>query len=368
MNKFKKETFVSQRFDKKTNKWRFQVRIKDMNIDKSFTETKYGSARRAYDEAVRFKNECLANNSKVHKTNQTITIEELFQKSYDILPVREETKRKQYYYFAKHKFYPKKRLQDITKADIVSCLNEMITDYSDDTIKRIYNIWKRIFKTAIILEYINYDLTLGIIKPKSQKLAKPQRKVITDRSTLNKLEECIINSFGPTEARSVVMALELMWHTGLRPAECFALNKEDIQGGYINVNKELGSSMSGSGELLDANFNVIRACKTETSIRKIPISTELQKKLDMYDVAGDILFPDEHGKYFSVGTLGVRLKRFGIPFNMYQLRHTVATNLIMNTNIDDRTISEILGHKNLNMSIYYARSNDEEKKKALEQI
>lgn len=366
MNKFKKETFVSQRVEK--GKWRFQVRIKDLNVDKSFAESKYGSARRAYDEAVRFKNECLANNSKVHKTNHQVTIEEVFNETFDLLPLREETKRKHILYFRKHQFYPNKRIDMLTKADIVASLNEMIESYSDDAIGRVFSIWKRIIKTANLKEYIMHDLTLGIIVPKSTKIPRPKREVTTERSTLDKVEEYIIANFDERDAQSVVMALETMWYTGLRPAECFALSPKDITDGYIDVNKELGSSIAQSGDIVSANFNVIRQCKTETSIRKVPIPKALQIMFDEYKGEGKILFPNKYGKYFSVTELGNRLRKSALPFNMYRLRHTVATNLVLNTNADDRTIIEILGHKNFNMSVYYARSNDDKKKEALEQI
>ena len=164
------------------------------------------------------------------------------------------------------------------------------------------------------------------------------------------------------------MALELMWHTGLRPAECFALSKEDIKNGFVTVNKELGSDIADDSIKIDRdNINIIRKCKTEASIRKVPISDELQKLLDGYEVEGDILFPTKKGQYFNVANLGGRFRNLEIPFNMYQLRHTVATKLITN-NIDQRTIIEILGHENIDMSVYYARSNDELKKEALRTI
>lgn len=368
MNKFKKESFISQRYFEDTGKWKFVVRITDLGVDKTFSETKYGSARRAYDEAVRYRNECQLNYSMAHKTNQKVTLQEVFDESFDIIPLREETKRKHILYFNKYVVNKNKKMVDVTKTDIVQCLNSMIEECSDDTIKRMLSIWKRIYKTALIQDYIQHDATLGIVPPKSQAIVKPHKKVITDRETLDKIEKCIDEAFPKDEAKSVIMALETMWFTGLRPAECFALAPEDIKDGFISVTKELGSSLASSGDLLKVNFNNIRSCKTEASVRKIPIPNALQKLFNNYTSYGDILFPNRYGKYFSVSELGNRLRLFKIPFNMYQLRHTVATGLIMNTDIDKRSIIEILGHTNMNMSVYYARSNDDKKKEALESI
>lgn len=96
----------------------------------------------------------------------------------------------------------------------------------------------------------------------------------------------------------------------------------------------------------------------------IPIPHKLQELLDNYKVKGKILFPDKNHNYFSVTELGGRIRNLGVEFNMYQLRHTVATRLVT-ANVDERTIIEILGHEHIDMSVYYARSNDDLKRDAL---
>ena len=50
---------------------------------------------------------------------------------------------------------------------------------------------------------------------------------------------------------------------------------------------------------------------------------------------------------------------------MYQLRHQFSTDLITN-NVDIRTVMELMGHNNTDMTIDYARSSDDLKKEALE--
>lgn len=49
---------------------------------------------------------------------------------------------------------------------------------------------------------------------------------------------------------------------------------------------------------------------------------------------------------------------------MYQLRHQFSTDLITN-NVDIRTVMELMGHNNTNMTIDYARSSSELKSDAL---
>ena len=72
------------------------------------------------------------------------------------------------------------------------------------------------------------------------------------------------------------------------------------------------------------------------------------------------MFPNRHLSYFNISDLGLRIKKLDDEFNMYQLRHTLCTRLIMK-GVDQRTIMEILGHENFNMSLYYARSKGKDK-------
>ena len=373
MAKFKDERFITQRYNEKTDSWAFQVLVRTpgkATITKTFNERKYGSARRAYDNAVAFRNEVMFNHSQgVYLKQQNATLEDVLYESFDLFPVREQTKKKHILYFNKHIANYNCPVSKANRTMVVESLNKIIKVSSNDTIQRVLALWKRLSTTALAKEYIAIDFTAGIVPPKSQRInTKEKKKVITDRETLDKVKEAINKHFLKSEAPQVCMALEVMWYTGLRPAECFALEKNDIKNGYINVNKELGSDITDSSLEIDTdNINCIRNCKTEASVRQVPIPDKLQKLLDEYEVETDILFPNREGYYFNVNYLGARIRRLGIPFNMYQLRHTVSTNLITN-NVDQRTVIEILGHEKIDMSVYYARSNDELKKNALNNI
>lgn len=364
--KFRKESYIKQ--TKKNGKWYFEVRVPDC-VSKTFSESKYGSSRVAFDNAVRYRNSCLIPGSMAQKSIQTKMLDQVFDESIELFPVREKTKKTNYLLLNKYIGDTERMISDITRTDIITSLNNMIMDCSDDTIGRVLALWRKLFKTAIINEYINTDLTIGIVAPKSQRIeTHKDKKVITDRDTLDKVESSIMKYFYDVkEAESVCVALEVMWYTGLRPAECFALSPNDVKNGYISVDKEIGSNIAEKGMVKTSNFNIIRKCKTEASIRKVPIPNKLQDILNGYSSSSqEILFPNKNGEYFNLSYLGQRIKRLGIPFNMYQLRHTVATKLVTN-GVDQRTIIEILGHENISMSVYYARSNEERKKNALEE-
>ena len=366
--KYKKERYINQRYSKQTDSWSFQVIIRDKNntITKTFNEKNYGSTRRAYDEAIIFRNKKLMElENGIRCSNSNKLLKDVFYETFSLLPVREETKRKHIMYFNKH-IDDEIEIKKVTRSMVVQSLNKMISDCSDDTINRVLSIWRRIFKTALINEYVGSDPTLGIVAPKSQIISQKRREVITDRHTFECVLERLADNFSKSEAQSVRMALETMWYCGLRPCECFALNVDDIKDGYIDVNKGLGSDITDdTTEINEKSLNVIRRCKTSASIRKVPIPKQLQELYDNYKVKGDILFPTNDGAYFNVNSVGVKIHSYGIPFNMYQLRHTVATRLVTN-GVDQRTIIEILGHEHIDMSVYYARSNGELKRNALE--
>ncbi len=360
--KFKKETYIKQ--DQKASGWRFRVRINDKNVDKTFSESHYGSARRAYEEAIKYRNLCLVADYSAMEFQKTLA--EILIESYDVIPVREETKRKHIVVF--NRYFDKQNtvINKITKVDILNTLNSAINK-SDDVISRIYGVWKRIYKTANIKDYINYDLTQGIVIPKSTKIASPPKKQIVSRDELNALLSKIDSTFPKYDAMSVKMALEVMWYTGMRPAECFALNVDDFKDGYIAITKELGSGIANSDSLGDRK-QTIRKCKTKASVRDVPISDKLQKLLDEYKPRSKKMFAKTNGEYFDISNLGLKLHKLDKEFNMYQLRHTVATHLIVDLKADERTVTEILGHEKIDMSVYYARSNQEKKKNCLNSI
>ena len=111
-------------------------------------------------------------------------------------------------------------------------------------------------------------------------------------------------------------------------------------------------------------------CKTEDSVRRIPIHPSLKPILeDLLDYAeDDRLFLKWDGTYMDSTWLGNAIsrmcKREGIEFNLYRLRHNVATSLVTNK-VDQKTTIELLGHANYDMSLYYASSNDDLKESAI---
>lgn len=365
MNRFKKEPHISQRKGR-SGLWTFQVfiRTESSTITKSFSEKDYGNARIAYETAITFRNKVLddvVNNSVLRLQN--LTVNDLFEDYQETTTDSYSTKlkhRKLYNKYIQTKDIP---IQSLTKANIIADLNALTSTCSDDTIARVYSIYKNdIVLHALNNEYINRDLMAGIKRPQSRIISK-KKSTVTDRHTILEVERRLLESnVNKYNAKLIVFLIELLYYTGMRPAEAEALTRDDIKDGFISITKQLGSDKD--------NFDVITKCKTTNSVRNVPIHPQLEPILeDLLDFSRyDELFRKDDGHYLNSSYVGAIfrniLKDTGIEFNLYRLRHNMATTLIVN-GTDTKTTMELLGHAQYNMSLGYANSNTELKDKAI---
>ena len=364
----RKEPYISQRTTK-TGFVTYQVRIRTERGDftQSFSEKDYLSAKKALDCARRYRNQILyeASNDLIQKVDNT-TVEELFEEYLETTTDSFKTKDYHQKLFNKYIGCKDKRIQDVTKADIVNDLNKMVGIASDDTIGRVYSIWRDdIVGTALYKEIIQKDISLGVRRPKSMMFTK-KRGVTTDRETVLAIEKHLLGYIKSRYNAKVIVALiETLYYTGMRPAEVEVLTRKDIKDGWIFVSKELGSSMTEQ--------NVVRIPKTPTSNRRVPIHPNLVPVLDeLLDFARtDNIFAKEDGDFMSSTWIGNTIRNVckihGLEFNLYRLRHNMATSLVINQ-VDTKTTMEILGHSNYDMSLYYATSNDDLKEDAVKLI
>lgn len=363
MNKFKKEQHISQR-QSSNGLWTFQVRFRNEDIVKSFSEKEYGSARVAFESAVLYRNKTLYEiaNKTVLKV-QNLTVNDLFEDYIEKTTDSYNTKVKHQKLYNKYITTKDIPIQELTKADIISNLNAISDQCSDDTIARVYSIYRNdIVLNALNNEYINRDLMAGIKKPTSRLIVK-KKSTITDRDTILEVERLLLASdVKEYNKKLIVLLIELLYYTGMRPAEAEALTRDDIKKDYIVVDKQLGSDKN--------NMWVVTKCKTPTSVRNIPIHPHLKPVLkELLDYSDNHqLFLKDDGRYLNSSFVGNILRRIlkgtNIKFNLYLLRHNMATSLITN-GTDTKTTMELLGHKQYNMSLGYANSSKKLKDKAI---
>lgn len=148
----------------------------------------------------------------------------------------------------------------------------------------------------------------------------------------------------------------LLISTGMRMGEAAALTWDDINfsSGSININKTT-VRITGSVFIQDHP-------KTASSVRTIYLPDKIKRHLwefrTMQNNQEETVFTNSRGNVFLATSLRSRwqstCKEIGVPYKgVHSLRHTFATRAL-EKGIDIKTVSSILGHKNVTttMDIY----------------
>lgn len=380
MAKKKKEKYIKERKSKSTGSVTYQVSFayldeegNETTYNKSFSEKEYGSAALAFEAAKRHRDEMRhqLNTEGIEKPKAEYSVDDVYSLSKKLFPQSVETFRKhdvQYNAYIKP-IYGNKSIADVKASDIMLCLNALIEDKTDDTIRRVFGIWKRIISAALIEDIIFKDPTIKVKIPKSE-VPAIHRNVNTTLETIQSVQDAIMKYARGSDryqfnAKRLCYAIRLMYYTGMRPSECFALTRSDLdfESLTISVNKAVGSTKS--------KRLTVKRTKTESSVREIPITSEIESLLDeILDFQNnEYLFADYDGNLPDMRIIGKTInyvcQKEGIDFTLYRLRHKFSTDMITSKEVDIRTAMELMGHTAKSMTLDYARSNEKLKREAL---
>ena len=135
----------------------------------------------------------------------------------------------------------------------------------------------------------------------------------------------------------------------------------------IRFSKSIGSTT-------DEYSRQVKATKTATSIREVPIDKELHEMLVDYlfskDIVihGDLLFPDSWGNPMEIQNVDTHVrnvcKKAGVHVTLYMLRHKFSTDMLKVADI--RTVQDLMGHESPSMTLSYARSTPDDRKEAID--
>lgn len=302
------------------------------------------------------------------------TLHEVYEEKKKIFMLSEETNRK---YDVLYRNYLSDLsdlpIDKIKAKDIAMSLNRMI-DKSQDEINRLYTLWKKIYQTAVMNDYVYVDLTMKVTVPTSEKYTRPRSCTMT--CSIDEVFDALID-YGYSEeskynGKVLAYAFRINYYLGLRPAELFALTKNDFDlvNKLVNIDKSIGTKKTDKSSDKIRPDKVIKKTKTASSIRTIPLPdicigdvmevmkfARYEHVFKRYD--GNLM----HSDYYSTFVLNASRKA-GIKFNAYLLRHNFATELTLNK-VDLRTIQELMGHTSSSMTLSYARSSDEVKRSVL---
>lgn len=173
-------------------------------------------------------------------------------------------------------------------------------------------------------------------------------------------------------SRSVGILLGIF--TGMRIGEICALQFKDIDFDekIIHVNKTIQRIYNPLDEIEPSKI-VITPGKTKNSIREIPITDEILKILKAIKIKDDYYVLSNSKKAIEPRTYrkfyNKLMKDVGVqPIKFHALRHTFASINIEN-GIDVKTISDILGHSDISITLKtYTHTTQRAKVKAIQRF
>ena len=239
-------------------------------------------------------------------------------------------------------FFRGKNLSEITPYAIEKYrLERRAAKVSDATINRELACLKTMFNKAIEWERVK---TNPAAKIKKFREANIQERILAI-DEMKRLLEAAATTLRP------VLALAL--NTGMRRSEILGLRRRDVD--FVKGFILLEDSKSGKA-------------------RKIPMNSLIFDLLRERKREGEFVFPsqDSHGQVQPLRDVKTAFKgacrRAGIKaLRFNDLRHTAATKMI-EAGVDLVTVSRILGHASIQMTMRYAHPTPENMRRAVEKL
>lgn len=364
----KKEKYITERVNVKGSSFEICIRAFDQTFRKTISQTDFNSRAEALQAACQIRDDALQKMRIGYTVSNFKTVSELYEKSFELLPIKIKTRKKQDYVFAQViKKYGDTPIDKILSSHIQSSINAYARNHSAKDTSRVLSIWRRIYKVAALQNINVFDRTMACYIPECASTAK-RKKDISSADLQKFCDELLAYNadslMGAYRCRSVYYAIQIMRYCGLRPSETFALTRNDIhiEEGYISITKAVRSSQD---EIL-----TIGKTKTEQSMREVPIPPELKPILIecMNWARHELLFADYYGNLQDIDDIAtlvrnVRLKA-KVDFNLYMLRHQFSTDL-MTQGTPMNIIRDLMGHESASMTLDYATSSEKDRINAI---
>ncbi len=243
-------------------------------------------------------------------------------------------------------------------------IKKLLNKLSNKTVRDIIVVFKA------ILKYYEeeYNKILKVKRSSIPQLIKKKIQILNENEILKLEKYCLTNK----ELKNIGILICL--NTGIRIGEICALKWEsiDLEERKIHIFHTVERIYN---QKCRSSKVIINTPKTENSLRSIPMSDKIFRvlkvistnfKQDIFFLSGTNKFiePRNYQSYFKDILKKLDLK----PYKFHSLRHTFATNCI-NVGMDVKSLSEILGHSNINLTLkIYVHSSDKIKRKYLEKL
>ena len=277
------------------------------------------------------------------------------------------------------------QLQAFSSNDVQTLLNTLMeSGYSYSTIKKVYDAINECFRTGIIARTVAFNPALAVSLPSKDKFEESDikffvesevsvlylaaRKEYSNHKRIYRLGELVV----------------LVVNTGLRSAELLALKWTDVHldcdAPYLEV-KDTRVVVKDRAEDALRKFKVLEqnSAKSRSGKRSIPLNSDAVEALRyLKSVCGNskYVIATSDGKPIGQRYLDRLFRNIqiaaGFPeeriYGIHSLRHTFATLLIKNR-VDIKTVSELLGHSDVTITLNtYVHFIEEVKRQAVEDI
>lgn len=258
------------------------------------------------------------------------------------------------------------RFAKIKKKNITT---DIINQYTTDLLNK--GLAPKTVKDIIII--LNQILKYAGINQKLSMPKVPKNEIqILKKEEQQKLEEILLQEPTPT-----TFGIYFCLYTGLRIGEICALKWEniDLENKKIKINKTIARIKNPDPKSKKKNIIILEDPKSISSIREIPIPDFILsalKQLSINTQPSHFLVTGSN-KFIETRSYFNRYKKILCKanleeYNFHALRHTFATRCIEN-GCDPKTLSEILGHSNVQITLErYVHPNYENKVKMMNQI
>ena len=244
-------------------------------------------------------------------------------------------------------------------------IQKMIADMADEgfsysTIRKVYDSVNACYKLGVIKREIEYNPCIGVSMPKNIKKRLSDIRFFVDDEIEKICNACIAKYGNGSPVYRLGHAVIVLMYTGLRKGELLALEWENIDFNEKKLTVKQNAVMVRN-RAKDAETKFIHLVqdsgKTDSSCRIIPLNKkaiaaleEIKKingdfKYVMATKSGKIMNPRNLSRMFETA-----LERCNIePTGVHACRHTFAS-MLFKAGVDVKTVSELLGHANVNIT------------------
>lgn len=253
-----------------------------------------------------------------------------------------------------------KWLEELTQEPFNNIITELDTrEYSEYLTRKksaLSSINGKLTSISIYADFLSEGGYMPYIKVKQKKGKTDPKVEVLEKNELYKLLRYVISS----ENKLHIAIVQLLLNTGIRESELCSLELSDV-----SISERKGSIIIRSGK--------------GDKYREIPLNKDARNALKDYidnerpETNTDKIFIGQRGAltsnaiYRIINKTGQRALNKNIYPHM--LRHQCFTAMAKNPEVDLKTIAELAGHSNVELTAkYYIHSSKEEKKNAVESL